>query len=237
MRRSISGIALNFKERPLAVLILLVSLLLFDPLLPGSVTTPSFLAIAIVSAWIASDPGEWSRKAIVLLGCAVGGLLVYDKVLRFRPDAFSAESVGIVLLLMALALYGLCGGLVLRGILRANRVTHHLIIAALNLYILLGVCWAHVFTLLDRFNPRSFVLQIHHTESACHFIYFSFVTLASLGYGDITPKTPFAQRLAIIEAVMGQFYGSVVVAYLVSVYIGQQRPKDGQPASNDGDST
>jgi voltage-gated potassium channel len=53
-------------------------------------------------------------------------------------------------------------------------------------------------------------------------VYFSFVTLATLGYGDITPKTEFAQRLAITEAMVGQFYGSLVVAYLLSVYIGHR---------------
>ena len=56
-------------------------------------------------------------------------------------------------------------------------------------------------------------------DSASHFVYFSFVTLASLGYGDITPKTEIAQRLAIIEVIMGQFYVAIVVAYLVSVFI------------------
>jgi uncharacterized membrane protein len=135
-----------------------------------------------------------------------------------------------------LALYGLCGTLVLRAILKAKKVTHHLIVGAVNLYILLGVCWAHVYTLLEWIDPRSFALDIHQSDSASYFIYFSFVTLASLGYGDITPKTELAQRLAIIEAVMGQFYGSVVVAYLVSVYIGQQIRVDGSHPGNDGNS-
>src|SRR5512136_115030 len=82
--------------------------------------------------------------------------------------------------------------------------------------------YAHIYTILDWFRPESFALQVSERESASHLVYFSFVTLATLGYGDITPKTEFAQRLAITEAIMGQFYGSLVVAYLLSVYIGRR---------------
>ena len=82
--------------------------------------------------------------------------------------------------------------------------------------------YAHIYTILDWFHPESFALQVPERESASHFIYFSFVTLATLGYGDITPKTEFAQRLAITEAMMGQFYGWLVVAYLLSVYVGHR---------------
>ena len=82
--------------------------------------------------------------------------------------------------------------------------------------------YAHIYTILEWFHPESFALQVQKQESASHFVYFSFVTLATLGYGDITPKTEFAQRLAITEAIMGQFYGSLVVAYLLSLYIGHR---------------
>src|SRR5512136_3283794 len=82
--------------------------------------------------------------------------------------------------------------------------------------------YAHIYTILDWFRPESFALQVSERESASHLVYFSFVTLATLGYGDITPKTEFAQRLAITEAIMGQFFGWLVVAYLLSVYVGRR---------------
>src|SRR5208283_1587801 len=86
----------------------------------------------------------------------------------------------------------------------------------------LGMFYAHIYTILDWFRPESFALQVLEEGAASHFVYFSFVTLATLGYGDITPKTEFAQRLAVSEAVMGQFFGWLVVAYLVSVYVGRR---------------
>jgi len=82
--------------------------------------------------------------------------------------------------------------------------------------------WAHIYTILNWFHPEAFALNVQQRDSASEFVYFSFVTLASLGYGDITPKTEFAQRLAITEVIMGQFYVAVVVAYLVSVFIGRK---------------
>jgi uncharacterized membrane protein len=92
------------------------------------------------------------------------------------------------------------------------------------------------YTILAWLHPESFGLQAPGQQSASHFVYFSFVTLATLGYGDITPKTELAQRLVITEAMMGEFYGSLVVAYLLSVYIGHRiRVRD--TSSNRGGSS
>ena len=216
-----TGLARFFQEKPLMVLVLLVALLVLDPFFPNSFARLSFLTIAVITAWLASRPGGAARKAIAVLSLAVAGSLLYVRFSHVSSSMALRDCIGIALLVLALILYVLCGGLVLSSILKAKNVTHHLIIAAVNLYILLGVCWAHLYTLLDWLDPGAFSLAANPSDSASHFIYFSFVTLASLGYGDITPKTEFAQRIAIIEAIMGQFYGSVIVAYLVSVYIGQ----------------
>ncbi len=153
---------------------------------------------------------------------------------KLLPEAMLGPSrmrIGLLLLTFTLILYACCGALMLSAMLKAREVTHQLIISAVNLYIILGMFYAHIYTILDWFHPESFALQVPEQESASHFVYFSFVTLATLGYGDITPKTEFAQRLAITEAIMGQFYGSLVVAYLLSVYIGH-RIRIGDSGSN-----
>ena len=139
--------------------------------------------------------------------------------------------IGLLLLIFTVILYTWCGALILSAVLKAKEVTHQLIISAVNCYIILGMFYAHIYTILDWFHPESFALQVPERESASHFVYFSFVTLATLGYGDITPKTEFAQRLAISEAIMGQFFGWLVVAYLFSVYIGR-RIRVGDPGSD-----
>ncbi len=219
-------------EKSILILVLFLGLLLLDPLIPGSLTNFSFAAIGVAGAWLLSESKSRSRKVIAVTSLAVVITIASGKLL---PEALVGPAripIGLVLLTLTVILYGCCGFLMLSAMLKAREVTHQLIVSAVNLYIILGMFYAHIYTILDWFRPESFALKVLDQESASHFIYFSFVTLATLGYGDITPKTEFAQRLAVTEAIMGQFYGSLVVAYLLSVYIGR-RFRTGYSGSND----
>lgn len=209
------------QEKAVLVLVLFVGLLLLDPLIPDALTNLSFAVIGVVGAWLLSAPKSLSRKIIIVSSSAVAIAIILGKVLP--EDILEAKRIpiGIVLLIFTVILYTWCGSLMLSAVLRAKEVTHQLIISALNLYIILGMFYAHIYTILDWFHPESFALQALQ-RGASQFVYFSFVTLATLGYGDITPKTEFAQRLAITEAIMGQFFGWLVVAYLLSVYVGRR---------------
>jgi hypothetical protein len=210
------------QEKATLVLVLFVGLLLLDPLIPGALTNFSFAAIGVAGAWLLSERKSLSRKVIAVCSSAVVVAIALGKLLPEAMLGPARMSIGLLLLTFTLILYACCGVLMLSAMLKAREVTHQVIISAVNLYIILGMFYAHIYTILDWFRPESFALQVSEHESAAHFVYFSFVTLATLGYGDITPKTEFAQRLAITEAIMGQFYGSLVVAYLLSVYIGRR---------------
>jgi Ion channel len=209
-------------ERAILVLVLFLGLLLLDPLIPGALTNLSFTLVGVAAAWLLSDRKSLSRKIMAVSSLVVVVAMASAKLL---PEAMLGPArmrVGLLLLTFTLILYSCCGALMLSAMLKAREVTHQIIISAVNLYLILGMFYAHIYTILDWFHPESFALQVQKQESASHFVYFSFVTLATLGYGDITPKTEFAQRLAITEAIMGQFYGSLVVAYLLSLYIGHR---------------
>src|SRR5271157_997685 len=211
-----------FHERAILVLVLFVGLLLLDPLIPGVLTNLSFTLVGVAGAWLLSDRKSLSRKIIAVSSTVVVVAMSSAKLLPEDMLGPARMRIGLLLLTFTLILYSCCGALMLSAMLKAREVTHQLIISAVNLYIILGMFYAHIYTILDWFRPESFALQAAQHESASQFVYFSFVTLATLGYGDITPKTEFAQRLAITEAIMGQFYGSLVVAYLLSVYIGNR---------------
>ena len=95
--------------------------------------------------------------------------------------------------------------------------------SALSLYLLFGLIFALVFAVIAELLPGSFHFSAaRSTDSAIRpladMIYFSYVTLATLGYGDIVPLSPSAKGLAILEAIVGQIYLVVVVARLVSLY-------------------
>ena len=113
-----------------------------------------------------------------------------------------------------------------RAILQDRQITLDSILGAICGYLLLGVAWGLSYAMLDSLQPESF--QIDHeiaehfgaTKLRLHsFVYYSFTTLTTLGYGDVTPVSPTAKTLAWIEAVMGQFYMAVLVAGIVGVLV------------------
>ncbi|MGD9330639.1 MAG: potassium channel family protein [Desulfobacterales bacterium] len=105
--------------------------------------------------------------------------------------------------------------------LRGGRVDHEKVAAAVCAYLLLGVVWADLFELVNILIPVSFNSTL---LSAKDFLYYSFVTLSTLGYGDITPVKGPAQALAYTEALVGQLYLTVLVARLVGLYIAHSGP-------------
>ena len=109
---------------------------------------------------------------------------------------------------------------IFRYIVRAGAITIDKIYAAISVYLLAGFSWGGVYALVELLRPGSF----QWTQTAVYdpktffanFLYLSFVTLASLGYGDITPVTPEARSLALLEVMFGTFYVVVIIARLVS---------------------
>ena len=115
-------------------------------------------------------------------------------------------------------------------IFTSKQVDVELISAALCLYLLLAMLWTSLFTLLEGFMPGSFAgsgLAQAETIREYHqyFSYLSFVTITTLGYGDITPQTPLAMTLCQIEAILGQFFIAVLVARLVGIQVAQSFTK------------
>lgn len=124
---------------------------------------------------------------------------------------------------LALLLLG-CVVCILFFIFRNLRATMDGIFAALAAYLLLAAAFSMVYSLVLLRDPGSFSmpapLPAHPLQSIrAEMTYFSFVTIATLGYGDLVPATPVARMLAVIEAVLGQFYVAVVVALLVGSLI------------------
>ena len=120
---------------------------------------------------------------------------------------------------------------VLRFLFTSQRVSLNTIWASVCVYLLLGVLWANAYSLINLLEPKSFVFALaedQHAgtmrfggESSIYPLYYSFVTLSTLGYGDIVPTSPAARMFAAVEAIMGQLYLAVLVARLVGMHIAQ----------------
>lgn len=106
---------------------------------------------------------------------------------------------------------------------RSGPVDKERIFASLSLYLMFGLIFALLFSLVDKFLPGSFkfpaLIDGSGDKPLSQLVYFSFITLATLGYGDIVPLSGPARGLAILEAVIGQIYMVLVVARLVSLYV------------------
>jgi hypothetical protein len=102
---------------------------------------------------------------------------------------------------------------------RRGPVTFHRIQGAIAAYLLLGVIWAQAFSLVELLRPGAFSGAVGVTGSPHPWLYFSFMTLTTVGYGDILPVHPAARSLAMLEAVTGPLYIAVLLARLVSLAV------------------
>ena len=116
--------------------------------------------------------------------------------------------------------------IILKHIFRQDEVTREILFASIVVYLLLGLMWSFIFQFIETFHPGSFVLpQGQGTDFRSIFLYYSFVTLTTLGYGDITPVTAPARSLSIVEAITGQMYVAVLIARLMGTHISQSMQK------------
>jgi len=125
-----------------------------------------------------------------------------------------------------------------RYVITTRRPSLDTIFAAVVAYLLIGVGFTLLYTMLLGLDARSFNVADRpgFDERAAlpsPLLYFSFVTIATLGYGDITPQLPLPQILAALEAVIGQFYIAIVIAWLVSRYAMEPNPDSKRAPAQD----
>jgi hypothetical protein len=129
--------------------------------------------------------------------------------------------------LVSLIFLGLFEFVVLFHVFREGPITAHRIRGAIVAYMLFGLIWAQSYLLIELYSPNSFDINglpdvplIHQLTASL--IYFSFVTLTTIGYGDITAINPFARALVMFEGLMGQLFPAILIARLVSLQIYQK---------------
>ena len=112
--------------------------------------------------------------------------------------------------------------IILSHIFKEHRVTYNVIYGAIVAYLLMAITWVFIFSILEGLHPGSFVIaEVHPEVDRPLFVYYSFVTITTLGYGDITPVTETAKSFSLLEAVTGQLYLAILVARLVGIQISQ----------------
>ncbi len=152
--------------------------------------------------------------AIVLAIPAIAGRWIN----HFRPDLIPPA----VFLAGGLVLIAFVIANLLRFVLRAPSVNTEVLCASISAYLMLGLMWTMAYWLVDQLTPGgAFSFNTNagtHSMSGFTGFYFSFVTLSTVGYGDITPVSRIARWLAAMEAMTGLLYVAVLIARLVSLY-------------------
>ena len=127
-----------------------------------------------------------------------------------------------------LPLLALLAAGILRFVYRSRRLTIDGIFATITVYMIVALVFAQLYMLLLGLDPHSFSLPVPAGERSRHLlhldmVYYSLITQCSVGYGDILPRSETARMVAVIQAVIGQFYMAVVVAVFVGMYASQRR--------------
>ena len=116
---------------------------------------------------------------------------------------------------------------IILDIFHSQDVTTDTISGAACLYLLIGIIWGEAYSLLEHLAPGSFYCSLPekmgHRINSSFFTYFSFVTLTTIGYGDVSPASEGAKVLVIIEAILGQLYIAIFLARIIASYQGKKK--------------
>jgi Ca2+/Na+ antiporter len=212
-----------FKERFLGLLIFIIAMLIVGPLFEEFVKIRILMDILWSAIFVSAIYAVSQKKHHILIG-----------VMLALPMLASVWAKYFVQYKALIAVGSLCGAAfflfaiiqMLIFIYSHKEVTRDLIIGAAVVYLFMALMWTFIFVAVETLHPGSFnIPEGQNIEASRQFVYYSFVTLTTLGYGDITPATSMARSLCILEAVIGQLYLVVQVAWLVGVHVSQSMLK------------
>jgi hypothetical protein len=209
------------------LLAFMILLLVASALLPGRLTLRILTQVFFLNSFLVSlSTGDKKSLPKVSL-CVLWVLSVIFSVPAFlsTEGTWASWSLHVATGLQVLLMIG-CTVALLAFVSRTRRVTLDTIFASVVGYLFVSLAFAQTYLLLLLWNSHSFSLPVGTDFRVGagirnEMVYFSLVTLATLGYGDIVPKTDLARSLAVIEAVIGQFYMAALVALLVGKFVSQ----------------
>jgi hypothetical protein len=181
----------------------------------GDVIVSVLLSLVLISAVIAvANRGLTLVIALLLMIPAIAGRWIN----HFKPDLVPPA----VFLTSGLVLVAFVVVNLLRFVLRAPSVNTEVLCASISAYLMLGLMWTMAYWLVDQLTPGgAFSFNTNagkQSMNGFNAFYFSFITLSTVGYGDITPLSRIARWLAATEAMTGLLYVTVLIARLVSLY-------------------
>jgi ion channel len=220
--RGVKPVLRRLRFRRFSAVQLLIALALFFIWAPfveeiegGELIVSGLFSLILLAGVVAvADRKRVLVIAIVLALPAIAGRWIN----HFRPDLIPPA----VFLVAGLILIAFVVGNLLRFVFRAPSVNTEVLCASISAYLMLGLMWTMAYWLVDQLTPGgAFSFNTNAGSKSINGFtgfYFSFVTLSTVGYGDITPVSRIARWLAAMEAMTGLLYVAVLIARLVSLY-------------------
>ena len=206
------------KERFLILMGLILALLVLGPILEHLVAIRILIDVFLTAIVLSMINIITHKNILARIGWLLAIIMIITLWLKyfFSYGMFAATSMMVgILFTIVVAAYTLA------FIIKSEMVTKEVIYAAMVVYLLVAQLWALIYTFLDLIDPTSFNLPQGQSDFLL-FEYYSFVTLTTLGYGDITPLTKVAKTFSVLEAVVGQLYLVVVVAWFVGMHVSRK---------------
>jgi hypothetical protein len=189
----------------------------------GRLVAHIFFSLVIVAGVLTTFQQKWLSFLVIVLAVIILAL-------KWAEEFRIVEDLAVLTNSLSLIYLGLLLAVVIAQVFRDGPVTAHRIRGAILIYLLLGVMWAFAYQVVALTSPQAFRLPeglITGEPDALRreLTYFSIVTLTTTGYGDITAVHPVARTLVMLEALVGQLYPAIVLAWLVSLAILHQKDK------------
>lgn len=176
-----------------------------------------FSLFILIGVW-----GLQGNRRFFHLGLALALLQVALAVVEQRTHI---AAITVVATLNVLAFCVLNASLAAQHVFSWRHVDANTLMGAVCVYLLLGLIWALIYAMFAYFSPEGSFQGMTFQENAVqfdNFLYYSFVTLTTAGYGDITPVNPLLRTLAYLEMITGQFYMAILVAGLIGLFMGKR---------------
>ncbi len=200
--------------------LLIIAILDQYPLIGGDQALMFLIEITlIIGVWSLVRQRFWFVFGLVLI--AIGGINILLDMFFTHTWAHHVN------LLVALLFYLFTTVIAFKSLLTGRQIDLNMIMGSICVYILVGMSWSifYYFEAVIHVDAFRGISQVGVKETFVELMYYSFVTLSTLGYGDITPQTPIARTLAYLEALFGQFYIAILVASFVGMHISVKRSK------------
>jgi len=202
----------NFNYLTVALILLLLVNAILEQFLEGAgqhYVTASLIVVLAVGVW--SLRAE-RRSFNIGIGLVLATLVI--SALNLVLDRTGLSELHLVFLLVYLLLTTWQAA---KQVLFSGKIDANKIVGSICIYLLLGLIWAFTYLLILAIDPTSFngVAESEWYENFSSLVYYSFVTLTTVGYGEITPNLPIARFFAYAEAITGQFYMAILVASLI----------------------